>query len=279
MKFSDLDVGKPWRGVVRVYRNDVDSMLDRNTDNRKLVKGNVTRYLELIRSGEWRTDLCIQFDTRRILQDGQHRVHAIKAAMEEGIIQHIDIGIECGCDPARRQYIDSHLVRGIHERVEFEDGGGVTAQRHIGIIVNTMYRLGAHASSRPSPQQAKNLYETHRDGILPVVDAWMNNPSKRYITAPIAVALTEYIVKHREHGLAFLREFLSENTADVNASMLQKRVLSSRSAVFGHATVVSRYRIAVAACRNHRDGIIPKLLKELTWDTERNRPARQLVAA
>jgi hypothetical protein len=279
MKLSDIDLGRPWRGVVRVSLSDVDAMLDRNTDNRQVVKGNVTRYLELIRNGEWRTDLFIQFDNRRILQDGQHRLIAIKTAMEEGFIQFIDIGIECGCDPARRHYIDAHLTRGIHERVEFQDAGGVTAQRHVGMIVNTMFRLGGQASKRPSPQQATNLYETHRDGILPVVNSWIAGTSGRYITAPIAVAITEYICKHREQGLAFLREFVSENTSDVNASMLQKRVLSSRLATCGHGTVTTRYRTAVAACRNHRDGVTPKMLKEASWDSERTRTTRQLVAA
>jgi hypothetical protein len=71
----------------------------------------------------------------------------------------------------------------------------------------------------------------------------------------------------------FLREYATDNTSDVNASMLQKRVLELRNTGTNGSATLFRYRVAIAACRNHEDGTVPKLLRPMTWRSERRAAA------
>jgi hypothetical protein len=126
---------------------------------------------------------------------------------------------------------------------------------------------------RPNPKQAVELYGTHRDAIVAVVEAWGTVGGTRYMNAPVATALVEYVARNATRGLMFLREYATDNTSDVNASMLQKRVLELRNTGTNGSATLFRYRVAIAACRNHEDGTVPKLLRPMTWRSERRAAA------
>lgn len=71
----------PWMRWMYITPEAAAKILtDHNSDNRKISDPTVDRYKYVILSGQWRlTHQGIAFDTRGILQDGQHRFEAIAA--------------------------------------------------------------------------------------------------------------------------------------------------------------------------------------------------------
>ena len=278
-RLTDVNFDRAWIGVVRVTEGDVAALIARNINNaRKIKRFNITRYYEIIRNGEWRDDLSIMFDRNGVLLDGQHRLEAMKLAFADGIVSALNVRMETGCDPALRAHLDCHESRLLNERVAFSGLKTSDQSRMAGIIVNTLHRLSRPVCAKPTPKQAEAIFNTNKRAILDVVQAWDSNKSSGYFNAPVCAALVEYVMQHEDRGREFLFEYATESTSDVNASMLQKRILAIRQSGSGSNSEY-RYRVTIAACRNHRDGVVGKVLKPASWDSQRSSASRVAAAA
>lgn len=77
-------------------------ILSQNTHNRKLSNARVELCVALIAEGKWKlTHQGIAIDSNNVLQDGQHRLHAIA---KSGIA--VPIMLSTGCDPSNFDVID-----------------------------------------------------------------------------------------------------------------------------------------------------------------------------
>jgi hypothetical protein len=79
-----------------------------NSKNRPLVRGNVTKYVNIIREGKWLlTSQGLSFSRERRLNNGQHRLHAL---VETGV----PLRFNCvfGEDPSAFYVLDTQKTRG-----------------------------------------------------------------------------------------------------------------------------------------------------------------------
>jgi hypothetical protein len=93
--------------IVTMTPEWASQLLEQNTHNRVLSKQRVALCTDLISSGKWKlTHQGVAIDSNNVLQDGQHRLHAIVRA---GI--PVEIMMSTGCDPSNFDVIDSGKKR------------------------------------------------------------------------------------------------------------------------------------------------------------------------
>ena len=93
--------------IVTMTPEWASQLLRQNTHNRTLSKQRVNACANLISSGKWKlTHQGIAIDSNNVLQDGQHRLHAIA---KTGI--SVQISMSTGCDPSNFDVIDSGRKR------------------------------------------------------------------------------------------------------------------------------------------------------------------------
>jgi len=93
--------------IVTMTPEWASQLLRQNTRNRQLSKQRVAACADLITSGKWKlTHQGVAIDSNNVLQDGQHRLHAIVKA---GV--PVQIMMSTGCDPSNFDVIDSGRKR------------------------------------------------------------------------------------------------------------------------------------------------------------------------
>lgn len=82
-------------------------LLAKNTNNRPIRKYRVNEFIDIIKSGEWKTThQGVALDQNGVLIDGQHRLEAIRKAG-----QTVEILVVEGLPPSARLAIDTHAKR------------------------------------------------------------------------------------------------------------------------------------------------------------------------
>lgn len=93
--------------IVTMTPEWASQLLKQNTHNRVLSKQRVAFLAALIRSEKWKlTHQGVAIDQNNVLQDGQHRLHAI---VQAGV--PVQIMMTTGCDPSNFDVIDSGKKR------------------------------------------------------------------------------------------------------------------------------------------------------------------------
>jgi len=93
--------------IVTMTPEWASQLLRQNTHNRSLSRQRVAACVDLISSGKWKlTHQGVAIDSNNVLQDGQHRLHAIVNA---GV--PVQIMMSTGCDPSNFDVIDSGKKR------------------------------------------------------------------------------------------------------------------------------------------------------------------------
>ena len=93
--------------IVTMTPEWASQLLRQNTHNRVLSKQRVAACAALISSGRWKlTHQGVAIDSNNVLQDGQHRLHAI---VQAGV--PVQIMMSTGCDPSNFDVIDSGKKR------------------------------------------------------------------------------------------------------------------------------------------------------------------------
>ena len=105
--FTTMNSEQPMAQVENIGPSDARLMLGRNTDNRRLRRGLVSKYASLMQQGHWVfTGEPIIIDSEGVVANGQHRLHAIIAAeVPQNIL------VVRGVEPKARDAIDTGTPR------------------------------------------------------------------------------------------------------------------------------------------------------------------------
>lgn len=144
-----------------------ESMLARNTRNRKIRTRGVDQYARDIENGDWKENGdAIRFDADGVLIDGQHRLTAIVAA---------GAAVWCliirGLTTATQLTVDSGIVRPMSERFEFN---GVNNSKTAAAITRRilMWQNG----------QKSNAGGNYQPTVAEMLEAWRTDPLIRSAT-------------------------------------------------------------------------------------------------
>jgi hypothetical protein len=108
--------------IVQMTPEWASQLLKQNTHNRSLSKQRVAECANLITSGQWKlTHQGVAIDSNNVLQDGQHRLHAI---IKAGV--PVQIMLSTGCDPSNFEVIDSGKKRLASDAIYISGGKNAT---------------------------------------------------------------------------------------------------------------------------------------------------------
>ncbi len=131
----------PWHRWVLMTPELAGMLIDcLNTDNRKRRPKTVDHYRQVILSGQWHlTHQGMAIDQRGILQDGQHRLEAIRLS---GVT--VPVSFYVGMDPANFKAIDEGLLRRAADLMTMAGAEGYAA-----LTASTTKVIDAYESNDP----------------------------------------------------------------------------------------------------------------------------------
>lgn len=147
----------PWVRWCLIGPEQARRVLDKiNTRNRHLSQSWIDRYVRIQVSGQWRsTHQGMAIDSNGVLQDGQHRLHAI---VEAGLPAPVFVFV--GMDPDNFKAIDEGRLRNAGQLLAMEGEKFATT-------ATAAVRL-AHAYGAPDPRRMAG----YRPGNLEIFDAF-----------------------------------------------------------------------------------------------------------
>jgi hypothetical protein len=165
----NLDLAKPGWAEVIVTPECAAWALQFNTNNRRLRPTHVKWLVRMMKSHEWQEQHPnpLAFSTRGILLDGQHRLTAV--------VQHgepVAMSVVTGRSPETFAYIDSGVVRSMHDRVSVDDSTTtnmraiMVAQSWCLLEMTVSQNKTALYGVKLTPQQIADCVERHREAIL-----------------------------------------------------------------------------------------------------------------
>ena len=177
----------------------VDSLLERNTSNRKVRRSVVDAYKKDIADGRWfLTNQGIGIDWNGVLVDGQHRLLAI----QESNYPALPLLIVSGLDPEVKNVIDQHAKRSIRDtwRLVLDTDVSIVAPAICGVIYKSRTSWGA----KYTPFQLKDILDEYFEEIEFVIRSINNS---RALAAPYLAACV-VIAKERPNDQKKIKVFL-----------------------------------------------------------------------
>lgn len=149
----------PWSRWVIITPEQAQWIVNNlNTGNRPLLPETVDRYAGIIASKQWRqTHQGMAIDTNNVLQDGQHRLHAVaKADLEVPVLFSV------GMDPDNFKALDEGLIRTAAQLLARD---GVKDPRASAALVKLIRTFdgGKRVAIRVRRTNAE-IYDTYQDG-------------------------------------------------------------------------------------------------------------------
>ncbi len=159
-----------------------------NHGNRHFIEARVRRYADVMRRGEWLlTDHGISFSREGILNDGQHRLHAIVQANVS-----VEMTVTFGCAREEFSVIDQGAARGGDDLLSI---AGFKNASVASSLVASIWRIEHKAVNNPTPKMileyARSLPREPLDRAVSAGQA----AQKR--TSPTASALAYYAIEHK----------------------------------------------------------------------------------
>lgn len=149
--------------------------LTKNVGNRPIRESNVQRFVEVIKSGEYKmTHQGVAFDKKGNLIDGQHRLHAVVRAGRS-----VEMMVARGCDPATFAYIDQGAFRSASDILGTD--------RRVAEVCRYIARLASGGPTYVSPRNLKIVYERIGPAIIGLLDG-ARTTSRAFSAAPMRVA-------------------------------------------------------------------------------------------
>lgn len=151
----------------------VDSLLDMNTNNRRIRQGIVDMYRRDIESGRWiLTNQGIGVSRDEVLVDGQHRLMAIR----EAGYPPVQFLLATGLDPEASMAVDVHAKRSMRDLMHFAFDTRVSAKAPAICrnILKTKLGDGEKTVNVWTPNEIMDTMIEYSDSIEAVVSAPIN---------------------------------------------------------------------------------------------------------
>ncbi len=254
-----FDVKKPGIARVVVTPEQAAKWLAINDGNRRVRPGLVKYLSSQISSGEWMPDhpQPIAFSDAGRLIDGQHRLHAIIVA---GV--SVEARIEFGVPDKMREYLDTGISRGLEDRVcliEDHRYNKVASQ-----IVNYLFTSMTSSTTRPSPEQAREIFESHRDSITWISQHKKNDQGIGRVS--VVVAAMEYYERDREKAADFYSSLVIPDGPVQQSRILRDYLLQANRITGGSTGRVQVYGRCVGAMKAHLEDREIKIIRVANWN-------------
>lgn len=149
-------------------------------DNRAVRIQHVTKLRGSMLRGEWKPKMndALTFigspgDPDFECKNGQHRLHAYKAALEEQPDLTIEVSIRFNADVAATQVMDIGAPRSLADTLDFLEGRN-TAHQNLATVARLAWHVdhGSYLARLPTPSRIQELdfIDTHRDDLIPSVE-------------------------------------------------------------------------------------------------------------
>lgn len=266
VEVNDLVIDKPSLVCVKMDSKSAEICLSLNTGNR-WVRRRLVEYLkDQIKNGEWRGDhpQPIVFSREGRLIDGQHRLMAIAGAglsADDAVM----VRVETGADDNVREYLDTGAPRGLSDRVELVMDHRMN--KVISQLCTHRHSLSSYGkSNRPSPEQAREIFEKHREAMLFVARYKRNDKGVGLIS--VASAAVEYYEIDPAKAEIFYPAIFVADSSCQQARILRDWLL--RTIIFtaarrGSAAGQDVYARAVGCMKAHKEGREIKIVRAGQW--------------
>lgn len=257
---STLDVAKPWFGAVPVSPELASQWLTLNRDNRRPRKALIEYLARQITNGEWQSDhpQPIVFSDAGRLIDGQHRLIAISISGET-----VGCKVLCGARDNLRQYLDTGVSRTLEDRVSLIEDP--TTNRHVCSIINLLWNIARNRITRPSPDDAKEVFACNPDGLLFAAETAKRN--QRGITrASVCASLSEMFRIDQDKTILFRDSLVQVDGPIQQARVLREFLIKSSSDGRGGAQATyDTFRRSAYAMLSYLEGKEMKICRSANW--------------
>lgn len=250
VSFAELNLKK--RQIVNVTLKPAEAaaLLQHNTDNRRIRRSLVKYLVTQIKQQEWRDDhpQPIVFSDTRLI-DGQHRLTAIaQSGCEEGCM----VRIETMASDKVREYLDTGAPRSLADRVAVVENRSYN--EWIMRVVNAASDVksgGGATSKRPTPEDAREYHDVHKDAMDKVYRSWKKIPGLGIY--PVVLAAVEYAGLDAEKAIAFYDDFFTPAGKINQAQILRDALLRNFEGNRSGAKRKELYEKAVACMKAHME--------------------------
>lgn len=259
---KDLDIQSNFMGHVRISPETARSWLSINTGNRRQRKALIEYLVRQILNQEWQEDhpQPIVFSKMPRLIDGQHRLEAIAVS---GMT--VVASVLCGARDELRQYLDTGVTRNLEDRVAFSQDLGVNQK--VGMIINCIWNCSRNRVTRPSPEEAMEVFRMNPDGIIHSATI-MNVKKQRAVTrAPAMSSLAEMYRRDSRLATAFGESLLQVDGPVQQSRVLRDWLLSRGSASGGQVEMYEAFAKSTYAMQASLEGREIKACRSGRWDS------------
>lgn len=259
---SEKDVSVPWQGKVCVTPELAAKWLTLNHGNRRPRQALVEYLCRQIASGEWQPDhpQPIVFSGVGRLIDGQHRLSAISISGEA-----VECNVIFGARDELRQYLDTGISRTLEDRVALVDDP--VTNKHLCAIINLLWCMARGRITRPSPEDAKEVFGSNPDGLLFGADTVKRNV-KGMTRIAICASLAEMYRRDKEKATDF-----RDSMCQVDGPVQQARVLRDfinrnvKSGMSGSQATYDMFRRGAYAMISYLESKEIKVCRTASWPT------------
>lgn len=253
-----LDLAKPGIFLCYVTPEIATAWLAINIGNRRVRRSLVDYLAKQIVNGEWRDDHPQPgvFSKSRRLIDGQHRLFAI---VKTGIA--VWMRFEFGADDQVREYLDTGINRTLEDRVMLIEDPG--RNRTATQLVTAWHALTNNHANRPSPEQAKEIFENHKNAI-----SWMcsvRRNEKAVSRIPVLLACTEFYELDSDGASEFYPAISVVDGPIQQARVLRDYLLRNVCTSTSRASFFDVRGKCVCAMKAYREGREVKILRASSW--------------
>ena len=226
------------------------TLLMHNKDNRRLRRSLVNYLITQIKQNEWRGDhpQPIVFSNQRLI-DGQHRLTAIA---QSGSVDGCMVRIETMANDEVREYLDTGAPRSLADRVSVVEDRAFNEWIMRTVSASTDVKSGGGSTSkRPTPEDAKEFYDSKKHAMNTVYSVWKKVPALSIF--PIVVAAVEYAERSHEKAQEFIADYFTPagkiNQAQILRDCMSRNLEGNRSG----SKRKDLYEKAVACMKAHME--------------------------
>lgn len=258
----DRDITVPWQGRVKITPVQAAQWLAVNHGNRRPRQALIEYLCRQIASGEWQSDhpQPIVFSTAGRLIDGQHRLSAISISGET-----LECNVIFGARDELRQYLDTGISRTLEDRIALVDDPQMN--KHVCAIVNLLWCMARGRITRPSPEDAKEVFSSNEDGLMFGAECLRRNV-RGLTRTTICAAFSEMYRRDRDKAADFRDSLFQVDGPVQQARVLRDYVIrSARTGMGGGAATADMFRRATYAMIAHLEAKEIKLCRTANWPT------------
>lgn len=255
---------QPWMRWMKITPEAAQEALDEhNNDNRPRSDRQTDHYRNIILSGQWHlTHQGVAFDSRGILQDGQHRLQAVVDAGESIEDLQVPFAVFVGMPPENFKAIDEGLLR---KAAQLYAKGGEKNATTLAQAVRLVYAYADQTPRRVMRMRVTNeimvdTFEASPDEFRNSA-AFAQSNARKLSTSPGSVAAAHYLIR-RANGVdnTFVEAFFAGLTTGLKAGTRMVLDDDDPRAVFRETMQASKMK------RRKVSGIDQMAMVILSWN-------------